>query len=188
MNILYPSVYLDSIYSIDFEYLRAKGVRGVIFDVDNTLVPLNTDEPDIRIVEFVNELAKTGLSVGLVSNSGKKRVELIKRKFNNVTAISNAMKPFKSKVLKAMEIMGTNSCNTVLVGDQIFTDVLVANRCSMMTILVKPLTRKEPIYMKLKRGVERRILNRYTRLNKEKNTIESAIKRKKEILRNDIDE
>lgn len=159
MSIFYPGEYLDSTYSIDFDKLYKAGYRGVIFDIDNTLVP--HDAPaDERAIELFNHLKELGFSCMLLSNNKELRV----KKFNDVVGVNyiyKAGKPKPSGYIKAMEKMGCNRENTLFVGDQIFTDVMGANLAKIRTILVKPINPKEEIQIVLKRYLEKPILGCY---------------------------
>ncbi|MDO4298456.1 MAG: YqeG family HAD IIIA-type phosphatase [Lachnospiraceae bacterium] len=161
LNRFYPGEYLDSTYEIDFEELYRKGYRGVIFDIDNTLVRHGAPA-DARAIALFARLKKIGFSCCLISNNQKPRVEMFNREIQ-VKFIENAHKPSKKNYLKAMEIMGTDTSNTLFVGDQLFTDVYGANRAGIYSILVKPIHPKEEIQIVLKRYLERVVLYFYKR-------------------------
>ncbi len=153
---LYPDEYLDSAYEIEFDRLYGEGYRGIIFDVDNTLVPHGApaDERAIRLFAHLKEL---GYQCCLLSNNKEPRVKM----FNDVVQVKYIFKAGKPKVSgyrQAMELMGTDADNTLFVGDQIFTDVYGANRAGIRTILTKPIHPKEEIQIVLKRYLERIVL------------------------------
>lgn len=155
----YPDEYLDSTYIIDFEQLKNDGFRGVIFDIDNTLV-MHGEPADERAIALFIKLRKLGFDTCLVSNNKKPRVEgfagQVCSKF-----IFKADKPSVRGYEKAMELMGTDRKNTIFVGDQLFTDVFGANRAGIRTILVKPINPKEEIQIVLKRYLEKIVLYFY---------------------------
>ncbi len=156
---LYPDEYLDSTYEIDFERLYAEGFRGVIFDIDNTLVPHGAPA-DARAITFFRELKHIGFDATLLSNNKEPRVKM----FNDdvhVHYIHKAGKPKRGGYRKAMELMGTDKKSTLFVGDQIFTDIWGANRAGIYTILVKKIHPKEEIQIVLKRVLEFFILLGY---------------------------
>lgn len=163
----YPDEYLDSTYVIDFEELYQKGFRGVIFDIDNTLVPHGAPA-DERAVALFDLLKKIGFSCCLISNNQLPRVEMFNREIQ-VKFIENAHKPSKKNYLRAMELMGTDTTNTVFVGDQLFTDVYGANRAGIHSILVKPIHPKEEIQIVLKRYLEKIVLFFYKRQRNKQN-------------------
>ena len=155
----YPDCYMHSTYEIDFAGYYDAGYRGIIFDIDNTLVEHGApaDERSIRLIE---ELKRLGFSIMLLSNNKEPRVKM----FNDAVKVSyifKAGKPGKAGYEKAMEQMGTNKENTLFVGDQIFTDVMGANITGIRTILVKPIHPKEEIQIVLKRIPEKLVLLLY---------------------------
>ena len=150
---------MESTYAIDFEKLYQEGIRGVIFDIDNTLVPHGAPA-DERAVKLFERLRAIGLDYCLISNNQLPRVkpfaDAVQAKF-----VEDAHKPFRKNYLKAMELMHTDLNSCIFVGDQIFTDVYGARRCGMRTILVKPLHPKEEIQIVLKRYLEKIVLYFY---------------------------
>ncbi|MEY8391408.1 YqeG family HAD IIIA-type phosphatase [Lachnospiraceae bacterium] len=157
----YPDEYLDSAYQIEFDRLYQEGYRGIIFDVDNTLVPHGAPA-DERARKLFIHLRKLGYQCCLLSNNKEPRVKM----FNDAVQaqyIFKAGKPRISGYERAMEQMGTNKKNTLFVGDQIFTDVYGANRAGIHTILTKPIHPKEEIQIVLKRYLERIVLFFYQR-------------------------
>ncbi len=155
----FPDEYLDSTYSIDFEELYRKGFRGIIFDIDNTLVPHGAPS-DKRAEELFERLKKIGFSCCLLSNNQYERVSSFNKNIQ-VYFIENAHKPGRRNYLKAMEIMGTDLKSTIFIGDQLFTDVYGAKRTGMRNILVKPIHPKEEIQIVLKRKLEKIVLYFY---------------------------
>ena len=156
---LYPGEYLDSTYSIGFDKLRKNGYRGVIFDIDNTLVPHGAPA-DERAVALFSHLRELGFSCILLSNNKEPRVKSFAEQVGALY-IFKAGKPKKSGYLRAMEKMNTNKNDTIFMGDQIFTDVCGANLAGIRTILVKPIQPKEEIQIVLKRKLEFLVLLGY---------------------------
>nr|WP_296264687.1 YqeG family HAD IIIA-type phosphatase [uncultured Merdimonas sp.] len=162
----YPDQYLASTYVIDFEKLYKEGYRGLIFDIDNTLVPHNAPADD-RAVALFERLKKIGYRCCLISNNQEPRVKMFNEKIQ-VDYVYNAHKPSTKNYIKAMEIMGTDRSNTIFIGDQLFTDVWGAKRAGIRNILVKPLHPKEEIQIVLKRYLEKIVLFFYQRDQKRK--------------------
>ena len=157
----YPGEYVDSTYGIDFEGLYREGYRGIIFDIDNTLVPHGAPA-DERAKELFFRLKKLGFGCCLLSNNKEARVKM----FNDdvqVAYIFDAHKPSVASYRRAMELLHTDVTNTLFVGDQIFTDIYGANRAGIRTILVKPIHPKEEIQIVLKRYLEKIVLFFYRR-------------------------
>ncbi len=152
----YPGKWMDSTYDIDFNQMYKDGYRGVIFDIDNTLVPHGAPADDKAKALFAH-LKELGFQACLLSNNKEPRVKM----FNDdvqVNYIFDAHKPSTKNYEKAMEIMGTNKKTTMFIGDQLFTDVYGANRAGIPTILVKPIHPKEEIQIVLKRYLEKIVL------------------------------
>ena len=163
----YPDDYMASTYVIPFEKLFEEGYRGVIFDIDNTLVPHGAPA-DKRAKELFERLKKIGFSSCLISNNQEPRVKMFNEEIQT-NYIFDAHKPSTRNYIRAMEIMGTDRSNTVFVGDQLFTDVYGANRANIRTILVKPIHPKEEIQIVLKRYLEKIVLWEYKRKRGQKN-------------------
>lgn len=157
----YPDEYLDSTYEIDFETLYQKGYRGVIFDIDNTLVPHGAPA-DGRAIALFDHLHKTGYRTMLLSNNREPRVKSFAEEVST-PYLYRSGKPKRKGYVQAMEQMGTNERTTLLVGDQLFTDVWGAKRSNIHAILVKPIHPKEEIQIVLKRCLERIVLFFYLR-------------------------
>lgn len=164
----YPGEYMDSTYVIDFDRLYEEGYRGVIFDIDNTLVPHGAPA-DERAKKLFAHLKELGYQCMLLSNNKEPRVKLFSDSVQ-VHYIHKAGKPSVKNYVKAMEILGTDTGNTLFVGDQIFTDVYGANRAGIRTILVKPIHPKEEIQIVLKRYLEKIVLFFYKRKQKRNKT------------------
>lgn len=160
----YPNEYLDSTYQIDFDAFYKAGYRGVIFDIDNTLVPHGAPADD-RAIALFRQLKELGMEAMLLSNNKEPRVKLFHDSVQ-VRYIFKANKPSVKNYRKAMEQMGTTRRNTLFVGDQLFTDVWGANKAGIYTILVKPIHPKEEIQIVLKRYLEKIVLFFYKRQQK----------------------
>lgn len=170
-HVFYPKKEIGSAYDIPYEKFYDRGIRGVIFDVDNTLVPHGAPA-DERAVELFKRLKRTGLDTCLMSNNKEPRVASFSKDVGS-QYIFKAGKPAVKGYGKAMERMGTDTGTTIFVGDQLFTDVYGANRAGIYSILVKPIHPKEEIQIVLKRYLERIVLYFYHRdLKKEKNRAE----------------
>ena len=156
LNKLYPDTYLDSIDDIDFEMYYKKGIRGIVSDIDNTLVPhgARADEHIIKVFEKIHGM---GIDTCLISNNRKLRVEPFAKAVNS-KFIYDAHKPSRESYKKAMELMNTDKESTLFIGDQIFTDIWGANRTGIETVMLKQIDKKEEIQIILKRIPEKLIL------------------------------
>lgn len=155
----YPDHEVDSAYEIDYEGLYNKGYRGIIYDVDNTLVPHGTPA-DERAIALFKRLKSIGYQVMLLSNNKEPRVKMFNDSVN-AKYIFKAGKPGRAGYERAMKELGTTTENTLFVGDQLFTDVWGAKRAGIVSYLVKPIHPKEEIQIVLKRYLEKIVLYFY---------------------------
>ena len=149
----------DSTYVIDFDRLYEQGYRGLLFDIDNTLVPHGAPA-DARACALFSHLKELGFKCCFISNNQYERVA----SFNDVIGehfIENAHKPSVRNYIRAMELLGTDRSNTIFIGDQLFTDIYGAKRAGIRNILVKPIDSKEEIQIVLKRYLEKIVLYFY---------------------------
>ena len=168
----YPDEIRSSAYSINYEKLYQQGYRGLIFDIDNTLVEHDADA-DERAVGLFKRLRKLGFSFTLLSNNDRERVERFNREIG-AHMVVKAGKPMAKGYNEAMRRMGTDHKNTIFIGDQIFTDIWGAKRLGIRNILVRPIAKHEEIQIVLKRYLERIVLWEYNKkvrikLNKSEN-------------------
>lgn len=161
LNAFYPREYVDSAYDIPYELFYRKGIRGVIFDIDNTLVPHGAPA-DERAVALFERLRGMGMETCLMSNNKKPRVSSFAAQVRS-RYLYKAGKPGRKGYQKAMELMKTDEASTLFVGDQLFTDVYGANRAGIYGILVKPIHPKEEIQIVIKRRLEWIVLYFYNR-------------------------
>ena len=140
----YPSEDIRSTYDIDFERYYKEGYRGVIFDVDNTLVPHNAPA-DERAKKLFKRLDAIGMQYCFTSNNKEPRVKAFCEAVGGKHYVYKANKPSVKGYETAMKLMGTNKKNTFFVGDQLFTDVYGANRTGLHSILVTPIDRKSVV-------------------------------------------
>ncbi len=156
----YPDIYCDSIRHIDLSMLKNRGIRGLILDIDNTLVPMHSADADENAITWIAELKEKGFKVCILSNAAEKRVLRFNREIS-VQAIHRAYKPSGRAFLRAAEKMELEPENIAVVGDQIFTDIHGGNKANMLTILVKPIDKKEILFVRLKRWPEKYIISKY---------------------------
>ena len=157
----YPKEWVDSTYEIDWESWREKGKKGVIFDIDNTLVPHGAPA-DERALALFKQLHGLGFQTILLSNNKEPRVKSFAEQVQS-PYIYKAGKPWVKNYNRAVEQMGLTKEEVLFVGDQLFTDVYGANRAGIYGILVKPINPKEEIQIVLKRYLETVVLHFYKR-------------------------
>ncbi len=155
----YPRDYFNSAYSINFKKYYMLGYRGIIFDIDNTLV--EHDAPaDKKAGELIERLKILGFKICFLSNNDENRVSDFNKDLG-CQYVYKAGKPLTKGYKQAMNKMGTNAMNTIFVGDQLFTDIWGANNAGIRSILVRPIAKHEEIQIVLKRIPERLILHFY---------------------------
>ena len=153
-NLLCPSLILKSLQEIEAHNLQQRGIRGIIFDLDNTIIPWDSQQMSPEVIELLHTLVAQGFKLCLVSNNMDKRVRTIAGIFG-IPFISRAYKPAKSGFRQALAAMGLTENQVAVVGDQLFTDVLGGNRLGLYTIWVKPLSAKEFIGTRITRRLEK---------------------------------
>ncbi len=156
LDCFYPDEYLHSAYEIDYQKLYEDGYRGLIFDIDNTLVPHGAPA-DERAIALFQKLKETGFSCCFLSNNHIERVASFNDRIQ-AFYIENAHKPSRKSYWKAMEMMGTDTGNTISIGDQIFTDIYGSKRAGIRSILVERIDNREEIQIILKRILEKIVL------------------------------
>lgn len=162
-----PDYFCKDIYALDAVALRERGIRGVISDIDNTLVPYEEPEPTESVRQWLDALANEGIKVSFVSNNDADRVE----RFNSSLgffAIAKSGKPFPKSLRAAMAAMEVTPEQTVMLGDQIFTDVLAGRLAGVRCLLVEPIRDKKTLFFRFKRWLEKPFLALY-RKNPPKN-------------------
>ena len=166
--LVYPDFYCDNVRDVKLEFLNKNNIKGIILDVDNTLIDFYRKFED-GTIEWVEELKKAGIKFCIVSNSNKLDKVSYVAETLNIPYFHFAKKPFKSGFLKAKEKMGLPAENIAAIGDQIMTDVIGSNRCNMFSILVKPIKEKDMLITRIKRPIENKIIENYLKkIEKEK--------------------
>ena len=163
--LLYPKLYIENVTIINLELLNKNNIKGLILDVDNTLIDYDKNPID-GLEKWCESLKENDIKFCILSNSNKKeKVKKLARDLD-IPFIYFAKKPLKAGFKKAKKILELENENIGVVGDQIATDVLGANRCKMFSILLKPLAEKDIWITKLKRPLENFIIHRYLEKNK----------------------
>ncbi len=151
-----PNEVAPHLDDIDLEKLQKKGVRGIICDIDNTLLPWDHDVPDKRAKQWIEKAKKLGIQVVLLSNALPRRARSLSEQLE-IPARAQAVKPRRSGFKKALKEMDLEAREVAVVGDQLFTDIWGGNRMGMHTILVAPLAEKEFFSTRLLRCLEIKI-------------------------------
>ncbi|MDD3048632.1 MAG: YqeG family HAD IIIA-type phosphatase [Bacilli bacterium] len=137
-----PDSYQKSIYAIDYKKLKSSGIKCILFDLDNTLVPYQTKKPTKKIKDLVENLKDMGFKIILFSNATKKRLTPFKE-ILEVDCSAFSMKPSSKKFKKVFKQYKFTQNEIVLIGDQMLTDVYGGNKVGITTILVNPVTKRD---------------------------------------------
>ncbi len=162
----FPNEDCESAYAVDYERLYAAGFRGIVFDIDNTLVEHGA-VANQQAIALIDRLRRMGYAVCFLSNNKEPRVKSFAKAFD-AAYIFKAGKPKKEGYEAAMKLLGVTKEQTISVGDQIFTDIWGANRAGIYTVLVKQIGKKEEVQIVLKRYLERIVLYFYRKSRKKK--------------------
>lgn len=158
INRMVPDRYAVSAYAVDYDALYAEGVRGIIFDIDNTLVEPNAPA-DERSVRLFGRLHRMGFQTVILSNNTGERTRVFASAVGS-RVVAWAMKPLPYKYRTAMKVMGTDKTSTVFIGDQLYTDIWGANNAGITSILTVPLTDREEFWIRWKRRLEEPVRRR----------------------------
>ncbi|MBA9025513.1 YqeG family HAD IIIA-type phosphatase [Peribacillus huizhouensis] len=157
LNLFLPNEHVKSIFEIKPEDLNKKGVKGIITDLDNTLVEWDRPSATPKLIEWFESMRNHGILVTIVSNNNETRVKSFSEPLQ-IPFISLARKPMRRAFNRAVKQMGIKREEAVVIGDQLMTDVLGGNRGGFHTILVVPVVQTDGFWTKFNRKIERRIL------------------------------
>ncbi|MBE6902769.1 MAG: YqeG family HAD IIIA-type phosphatase [Ruminococcaceae bacterium] len=159
-----PTFWLKSVLDIDKEFLKKHHVRALVLDLDNTLSMHGNPAAEAGVTEWLDEMRRLGVKMRIVSNNTTKRVAPLAAKLG-LEFTANGAKPLTFGISRAMKAMGSNKKNTLVVGDQIFTDVMGGNLKGVRTVLVEPFHLEKTWTFRLKRKVEALVFKRdYSKL------------------------
>ncbi|WP_163070562.1 YqeG family HAD IIIA-type phosphatase [Priestia flexa] len=157
LKLFLPNQHVKSVLQIKPEELIERGVKGIITDLDNTLVEWDRPDATPELIEWFKLMQEHGIKITIVSNNVEKRVKL----FSNPVGlpfVHQARKPMRKAFRRALRDMGLQKDEVVVIGDQLLTDVLGGNRLGVYTILVVPVAQTDGFITKFNRKMERRIL------------------------------
>ncbi|NBI29511.1 YqeG family HAD IIIA-type phosphatase [Chengkuizengella sp. YPA3-1-1] len=155
-----PYLHVNSIYEIDINALKKAGIKGIITDLDNTLVGAKVPLATPELIEWLKQLKEIGFKVVIVSNNNHARVSKFALPLN-IPFLPNARKPTNLAFKKALQLMSLKASETVVIGDQLLTDVYGGNRFGLNTILVKPVSiGEDSFFTRINRRIERIILSK----------------------------
>jgi len=149
-----PDLRAKSIFELNYDKLKDMGIKGILIDIDNTLVPMHIKTPTIESIKWVKSMKKRGFAICILSNASYKRTSIFKD-ILNIEGVGMAFKPKKDGYLKAIEILNLKKDECVMIGDQLFTDIKGASKLKILTILTELLDENEHLYVKFKRIFEK---------------------------------
>lgn len=155
----YPNAYISSLQEISPAYFKQRGIKGLILDLDNTIIPWKAGVLRQETVNLLKNYTSAGLKLCIVSNAFNRRVTNLLKPLG-VPWVARAGKPRRKPFVKALKILGTGPHETAVIGDQLFTDILGGNRIGLYTMLVIPMSKREFVGTKLVRVVEKAFLRR----------------------------
>lgn len=161
-KIFTPTYIYDSIDKIPFEVLEKNNIKGIMFDLDNTL----TDYKGVLAkekIEWIKEAKKRGINICILSNSHRQKKIKDFMKELDINGLNFAMKPMQKGFRYALDLLGVRKEEACMIGDQIFTDVWGANIFGIMSILVRPFDENEEFWVRLKRPLENLLIDKELR-------------------------
>lgn len=163
-HLLWPDGYFRTVTDITAEELKSRGIRAVLSDIDNTLVPYEEPVPTMEISGWIASLREAGITVGLISNNDPMRVDVFNRQMG-LFARAKAGKPSARVLREFLAETKAEKKETILIGDQIFTDVLCARFGGVNVLLVPPIRDKKTLFFRFKRALEKPFMRAYKKKN-----------------------
>lgn len=163
----YPDFCVNSVWDLTNEFYKNNNIKAVIFDIDNTLVTHTTKEPPEDVLKYFELLKANNIKYAIASNNNKQRVETFCKDLN-VPYIYRAFKPRKAPLKKLAKYFDVPNQNICLVGDQLFTDMLGANRMGFVSVVVTALGENETGFVSFKRVFEKMIMKKYLKIKNQK--------------------
>ena len=170
----YPCEYVESVFSLDYRKIYALGFRGVIFDIDNTLVPHGDDSTE-EVDRLFEELHRIGLRTALLSDNDEERILRFIANIDTVY-VAEAGKPAPEGFLKAAALMELDPDRTLFIGDQVFRDIYGANRAGIRSVLVRFIGHETAKKLGVRRRLEKIVLFFYTRSRKYQHRLGDVLK------------
>ncbi|GGA68947.1 YqeG family HAD IIIA-type phosphatase [Ornithinibacillus halotolerans] len=158
LNRFLPNEHVKNIFEVRPEVLKEKGIKGIITDLDNTLVPWNVKSATPEVIEWFKQMKDNGIKVTIISNNKEERVKMFSEPLGTPFVFS-ARKPLRRAFKVAARQMDLQKDEIVVIGDQLLTDVLGGNSAGLYTILVVPIVQTDEKITQFNRKIERKIMN-----------------------------
>jgi putative phosphatase len=162
-RLIRPFRIVSSVNAISLEELALEGVRGIVIDLDNTLVGWKLLEPAPEVAAWVRDALDRGFAIAIVSNNVRAWVKSVATRLGIITFVHTALKPLPFGVIRAVKQLRVRRRDTVVIGDQLFADVLAAKLLGIRAILTEPIVTREHRAMSPIRALERYLLRRSTK-------------------------
>ncbi|MBE6883775.1 MAG: YqeG family HAD IIIA-type phosphatase [Ruminococcaceae bacterium] len=156
MRLLKAQHRFKRICDIKSAWLVEKNIEAIILDVDNTLTEHGSQKLEDNVAAWIAEMQACGMKLIILSNNRDRRVKPFAEKIG-LKYIANGMKPLKIGISKALKELGTDHSKVVMIGDQVFTDVLGGNIAGIRTVRLEPISREKGRFMRLKRKLEKHV-------------------------------
>ncbi|MBO9129566.1 YqeG family HAD IIIA-type phosphatase [Bacillus sp. 165] len=162
LKLFLPSEYVKNVYYITPDLLKERGVKGIITDLDNTLIEWDRANATPELEEWFRTIKESGIQVTVVSNNNERRVKAFCDPLG-IPFIHSARKPMTRAFKQALNSMNYTEEEVVVIGDQLLTDVLGGNRLGLHTILVVPVAQSDGFMTRFNRKIERRLMKNMKR-------------------------
>ena len=162
MSLLMPTFFTNKITDLSPKFIKSHGITSLLADIDDTLTYHKDPQVPKKILEFINLMKANNIKIILISNNSKKRVSKFAKKLN-LPYIFRAFKPLPFGINRALKKLNISKNEAIIIGDQIFTDILGANLLGIKSILVDPFEKNQTAFLKLKRLFEKPIRKKIKR-------------------------
>ena len=158
-KLLQPTYFFNVFNDITADFLKSNGFKGILTDLDSTLTEHNCPKPDADLVEWIKNVTDAGIRVCIVSNNRIRRIYPFAKKLD-IPCICNAFKPDKTAIKQGLTVINRLPCETLFIGDQLYTDIKGAESVGIRSALVEPVGTKTTSFIKFKRFLEKVIHKR----------------------------
>lgn len=174
LKTLIPDYMFEKYDDITPEFLTEIGVKALLIDIDNTLAPYEQPDPDERNLNWFSRMKKAGIGMALVSNNHRERVERFATPLD-IPVFWDSGKPFRKNLDRAMTLLGSDTTNTAMLGDQLLTDAYAGAHIGLKTLIVPPIRDKRSPFVRFKRWIERPYIRAYRKRTEHHSRKESNV-------------
>ena len=163
MDNFIPDMYQKSIYHIDYDKLQEDGIKCLLFDLDNTCVPYKDKVPNKKLIDLFETLKDMDFRIIIFSNATKTRIKPFKNALR-VDCSAKSRKPSTKKLLRVLKMFKYELSDVVIIGDQLYTDILCGNRVGIKTVLVNPMSKDDMFWTKIMRFREKAKFKKFAKM------------------------